>query len=261
MDYRIHSFVIIIWINKQFIAKWQQSGSFRFLAIHPVRISPVHCLIPRCSFPFISLDLVQGWKQASCNSFHPPHFFHSFSFSVFDLQPRVSSSLPPNPEKGAQPRGPFSIAGGRSSRDTKRSGLFFTSTSIYINSSKARVVECGTVNEWRSKGTVPGPAAPKEVLHPIWTSRELETENTGGVALEVVSFSFRARGDRVRLEREGMNKWIYIRWMEGNSWPGTAAFGERTKSNLRERIENWENVYSRPYLSRGYCKFLPSSDI
>lgn len=33
------------------------------------------------------------------------------------------------------------------------------------------------------------------------------------------------------------------------------------KSSLRERIENWENVYSRPYLSRGYCEFLPPSDM
>lgn len=57
-----------------------------------------------------------------------------------------------------------------------QSGLdFLTSTSIYINSSKARVVECGTVNEWRSKGTrtVPGPAAPTAAASPTWTSREL----------------------------------------------------------------------------------------
>ena len=83
------------------------------------------------------------------------------------------------------------VAGGRSSRKVTQSGLdFLTSTRRFTQTAPKRaVVECGTVNEWRSKGTrtVPGPAAPAAAASPTWTSRELKTENTQAAALKVLS--------------------------------------------------------------------------
>lgn len=166
----------------------------QFSAIHR-RISPVHCLL---CFAFLAAPSffqleptdLSGISKLPNNSSFRLVFLRSSAAFLF-------LSLSPWSRKGCD----AARASPQDDHRATQSGLdFLTSTSIYINSSKARVVECGTVNEWRSKGTrtVPGPAAPTAAASPTWTSRELKTENTQAAALKVLRSldRSRARGDR-----------------------------------------------------------------